>query len=114
MTVEKSPLQSKKFVAFMTVTISFGLLTLVGLVAAMMEPSKVMFFVGFAALVQLINGFVSTGYLLGQASLDKYVRMAKIAADAGQKITLKSKGLDIGGHDGEKRKETERQAAEDG
>lgn len=73
---QKTPLQSKKFLAYLFASLF----------------SKVYLFFATARsegdLViitsMLSSTFLDVGYLLGQASLDKYVRMTEVAARAAQ------------------------------
>jgi hypothetical protein len=88
---ERNPLQSKKFLSFLTSEITWKILA--GLVLfwgrdAMDEST----FVIMLAIV-LVAGFVETGFILGQASLDKFVRLAKIASLNGGKSPTKLKDL---------------------
>jgi len=66
------PLSSKKFCAYLLADLSWTALMGYG-VYAKMDWSLLM------AMV-VTKGFVQVGYILGQAALDKYVRVAKIAA----------------------------------
>ena len=68
-----SPLDSKKFVAYLIADLGWTGLLGYG-VYAKMDWSLLM------AMV-ITKGFVQTGYILGQAALDKYVRVAQIASD---------------------------------
>ena len=38
--------------------------------------------------IVLVAGFVEVGFLLGQSSLDKFIKVAEIAAGAGHKIEM--------------------------
>lgn len=75
------PLQSKKFIAFLTSD-----LTLKGLAVLILawawnldEVSNRVFLLLLTIIV--VSGFLAVGYILGQAGLDRYVRLAQIAAD---------------------------------
>jgi hypothetical protein len=80
-TTEKSPMQSKKFVGYLIFQLS-----MLGLAAGILawawnldEISARVFFLMLTIIV--VMGFVATGYILGVASLDKYLGLAQIAAD---------------------------------
>lgn len=67
---EKSPLQSKKFVAFVVTEVTWKILL------AMMILYDVSILAQMTVII--IGGFIEAGYIVGQASLDKYVRVAQI------------------------------------
>jgi hypothetical protein len=78
---EKTPLQSKKFVAFLVSDLTFKALAVFVLVWAWnLDEISVKVF-GLLMAIIVITGFVAVGYLLGTASLDKYVRLAQIAIE---------------------------------
>jgi hypothetical protein len=68
----RSPLSSKKFVAYLLADVGWTGLLGYGVYAK----------IGWSLLMAMVitKGFVQTGYILGQAALDKYVRVAKIAS----------------------------------
>jgi len=72
-TFEKSPFCSKKFIAFL-----IGEITWKAIIAYMVYAD-----VGMVPILStiLIAGFVEVGFILGQASLDKFVRGAVLMAD---------------------------------
>ena len=72
---EKSWWQSKKFIAFLGT--EGGLFALMGAMIYTQEMDKVGENVAFMVLA-VTAGFLATGYILGQAALDKYIRVAKI------------------------------------
>lgn len=79
-TSEKMWWQSKKFIAFMTTQLGFF-----ALLAAMIYEQEMTALgenVAFMTLV-VTSGFLATGYILGQAALDKYIRVAKITMGKG-------------------------------
>jgi hypothetical protein len=43
---------------------------------------------GIMMAIILIAGFIEAGYIIGQAALDKYVRVAEIAVGAGHGLTM--------------------------
>ena len=69
---EPSPLDSKKFVAYLVADLGWTVLMGYGVYAKM----------DWSLLITMVitKGFVQSGYILGQAALDKYVRVAKITA----------------------------------
>ena len=82
---EGTPLQSKKFVAFTLAEITWKILAGLVLFWGKDAMPDQQFIVLLAIIV--VAGFVEVGFILGQASLDKFVRLAKIAAlTAGAKI----------------------------
>ncbi len=93
----KSPMQSKKFVAFLVAEASWKVI--IGLILIMgMKNGNVDLMVGSIILAcVLIAGFVEAGYIIGQGSLDKYLGLAQIAAQNGH--SLKLKGAEIVKHD---------------
>lgn len=80
-TNEKGALGSKKFVAFLVSEIGFFLL-----LGALIWEQNVNDLGGNVAFMTLAvtAGFVATGYILGQASLDRYVRVATVMS--GKKV----------------------------
>ena len=67
-----SPLDSKKFVAYLIADLGWTGLVGYG-VYAKMDWSLLM-------AIVITKGFVQSGYILGQAALDKYVRVAQITS----------------------------------
>jgi len=70
--IEKSPKDSKKFLAFLTAHTTISLL-MAGMIY--MSRSDILM---IASLILCL--FLDVGYIVGQAALDKYVRTAAIAA----------------------------------
>lgn len=85
---EKSPLQSKKFVAFLVVEATWKIL--MGLVLFTVAPG--VFQTILMCFLITASGACSIGYILGQAGLDKWIRIAQINADFAQG-TLTKLGL---------------------
>lgn len=75
--IEKAPLSSKKFVAYVMTNLLMKILLFAMLAR---EASD---YVMISALIT--TSFVDVGYILGQAALDKYVRVANVA---NKKITV--------------------------
>lgn len=75
---EKAPLKSKKFIAFLVSEFTWKLLAALVLVWAWSaEAIELRAFLILLAIV-VVAAFVEVGYILGQASLDKFVRLAEI------------------------------------
>jgi len=72
---EKQWWQSKKFIAFLATQLGFFIL--LGAMIYEQDLVKVGENVSFMVLA-VTAGFLATGYILGQAALDKYIRVAKI------------------------------------
>ena len=83
--MEKSPLRSKKFVAFLVAELAWKLVLVVGLVTLRSELSEAGWGWGFLLAVVVVSGFVEIGYLGGQAWLDRYVRVAALASGIEQR-----------------------------
>lgn len=71
--VEKSPMQSKKFLAYLLSNLGSKILTF-----WMVEKG-----VDSVTLITIITAtaFIDVGYILGQAALDKYVRVASMGKE---------------------------------
>jgi hypothetical protein len=71
--VEKSPMQSKKFLAYLLSNLGSKILTF-----WMVEKG-----VDNVTLITIITAtaFIDVGYILGQAALDKYVRVASMGKE---------------------------------
>ena len=89
-TQEKSPLKSKKFVAYLVAEATWKLILLIGLggiIYTQTHPERAievdtwMYWLLFTCV--LIAGFVEAGFIGGQAWLDRYIRLALIAANKG-------------------------------
>lgn len=83
---EKTPLQSKKFIAFLIAELTWK--TLAGLVLGWAWNADEIGFHAFLLLLAIIvvAAFVEIGYVLGQKELDKFVRLAQITG----KVVTKS------------------------
>lgn len=77
--MDKLPLKSKKFVAY--IIADFGWKVLMGAVVWQYE-NKIEHY-AFMTLVTMIvtSGFIQIGYILGQAALDKYTHVATTALE---------------------------------
>lgn len=80
---DKKPLQSKKFIAYLIADFGWKLTLLVILFHS---ESKLDYY-SFSLLLALVivSGFIQVGYILGQASLDKYSNVVKNITDSSQK-----------------------------
>ena len=89
---EKSPLRSKKFLAFLLSEITWKLLA--GAVLAWAWNTDAIEFHAFIVLlvIVILAAFVEVGFILGQAGLDRFVRLATIAA----KVGMETKKVPIG------------------
>ena len=87
-------LQSKKFVAYLVAEGSWKAIATLVLISYWGSLTLWQFCT--LLTIFLIAGFVEAGYILGQASLDKYVRIAKIAAEAGKNMTVG--GMSVSSH----------------
>ena len=78
-----SPLQSKKFVAYLIAEFGWK----VALFALMYVYGKGIEHYSFMVMMTLIivSGFIQVGYILGQAALDKYAHVAEKALDQDSK-----------------------------
>jgi len=77
---DKPALKSKKFIAFLITEL--GLFTLMGLMLKLQDVDKLGSNAAFITLA-VTAGFLATGYILGQAALDKYVHAVKVARNQG-------------------------------
>ena len=73
--IEKAPLQSKKFIAYIISNITMKLLLFY---MTYRNEGDVVIMSGLAA-----TAFLDVGYVLGQAALDRYVRVASIGKPGG-------------------------------
>lgn len=82
--MEKTPLASKKFIAYLVAEATWKLLLAMGIAGAMQTLSQghsvPVWFFWVLLCITIIAGFVEAGFIGGQAWLDKYVRVAKITA----------------------------------
>lgn len=71
--MDKKPLQSKKFIAYLIADIGWKIILLYILV----QTKSTLEHYTFSVLITLIivSGFIQVGYILGQAALDKYLKV---------------------------------------
>jgi hypothetical protein len=81
--MDKLPLKSKKFIAY--IISEFGWKALI-LVMLLQYGSKIDHY-AFLVIVSMIvtSGFIQIGYILGQAYIDKYTQIALAAIDSDDK-----------------------------
>lgn len=91
--MEKAPLQSKKFVGYLVAEATWKVL--IGILLVMgIHGNTIDVFLGSVALALIVvAGFIEAGYIIGQASLDKYVRVTEIAARNGNAIQMKGMNM---------------------
>ena len=76
---QTTPLQSKKFVAYLVAEITWKALAVLVLFWGKDSiPTQVW---AILLAIILVAGFVEVGYILGQAALEKYIQVAQIAAN---------------------------------
>lgn len=80
---EKSHLQSKKFVAYLTAEI--GYFILMGIMLYQQDVRTIGENIAFMVLV-VTSGFLVVGYCLGQSYVDRYIRVALITMGKGDKL----------------------------
>tara|TARA_Y100000310_G_scaffold127207_1_gene126258 strand:- start:4891 stop:5244 length:354 start_codon:yes stop_codon:yes gene_type:complete len=93
----KTPMQSKKFVAFLIAEVTWKVIIFVITYMGMKNGAVDLMTGSLILACVLIAGFVEAGYIIGQGSLDKYLGLAQIAAQNGHSIKLK--GAEITKHD---------------
>ena len=94
---EKTPLASKKFVAYLVAMLTWKILLVIYVLVFNGEMLKSGGWVwGTAITIVICTAFVEVGYILGQSGLDLFVRGGGIAAEALSKIFGKSKSTDSG------------------
>jgi len=86
---EKSPLSSKKFIAYLIAEAGWKAILAAMLFVYGRDLSVLAW--GLMMGIIIVSGFVQTGTILGQASLDKFVRIAKINASLGVATSLRGK-----------------------
>lgn len=89
MRYDKTPLASKKFLAFLLAEATWKAVVLVALIMGIRAGKVDLVLGGIILAVTVVAGFVEAGYILGQASLDRYIRIAEIAAKSGRSFTAK-------------------------
>lgn len=95
--IERSPLASKKFIAYLIAEVTWKIILAVALFTfkAQLSDASVWGWWFMIATV-LIAGFVEIGFIGGQAWLDKYVRVATIVANGPTKPVGEDEKTDPG------------------
>ena len=88
------PLQSRKFLAYLVAEVTWKAALLVVLAMGMKNGTIDMIVGSIALAIVVVAGFIEAGYIIGQASLDKYTRIAEIAAANGKSFAMKGLTVD--------------------
>jgi len=70
--MEKKPLQSKKFIAYLIADLGWKLALFYILFQSKSKFDHYSF--GVIITLLIVSGFIQVGYILGQAALDKYIK----------------------------------------
>jgi len=82
--VEKTPLSSKKFLAYLLAEATWKVILVAALFTFKEQLSAAsMWGWWFMIVTVIVAGFVEVGFIGGQAWLDKYVRVAQLATKQG-------------------------------
>lgn len=73
------PLKSKKFVAYLIAELGWKILLFSILFKAKADLNYYYFTIILTVIV--VSGFIQVGYILGQAALDKYIKVAEAAIE---------------------------------
>jgi len=73
--MDKNPLQSKKFLAYIIADLGWKVALLYMLTHLQSKLDYYSFFVIVSLII--VSGFIQVGYILGQAALDKYLKVAE-------------------------------------
>lgn len=71
--MDKKPLQSKKFVAYLIADLGWKILTFYFMFTHIKSIKPYEF--GIILTLIIVSGFIQVGYILGQAALDKYLKL---------------------------------------
>jgi hypothetical protein len=74
MNIDKTPMKSKKFIAYMTS--EFGWKAILFYLLYHLQGKLDHYSLVMLMTVVITSGFIQIGYILGQAALDKYVKAA--------------------------------------
>lgn len=77
--MDKKPLQSKKFIAYLIADLGWKL----SLFYILYQSKSKFDHYNFSVIITLliVSGFIQVGYILGQAALDKYTNLSKDLLD---------------------------------
>lgn len=90
---EKSHIESKKFVAWFISELTWKAILIIALIQWKADIAQVSLGAWWFLLSIVVTaGFIGIGFILGQAALDKYVRVAEITAE---QVSQKLGKLDI-------------------
>lgn len=87
---EKLPLSSKKFLAYILADIGWKVILGI-LIYKNCEGEQLILLL----TIVIVSGFVQTGYILGQAALDRYVRIAEITTNINKSKKEKQNVLEL-------------------
>lgn len=87
---EKLPLSSKKFLAYILADIGWKIILGI-LIYKNCEGEQLILLL----TIVIVSGFVQTGYILGQAALDRYVRIAEITTNINKNKKEKQNVLEL-------------------
>ncbi len=92
MNIDKTPMKSKKFIAYMTS--EFGWKAILFYLLYHLQGKLDHYSLVMLMTVVITSGFIQIGYILGQAALDKYVNAAVEILDKDEKKEEKKQLLD--------------------
>lgn len=95
---EGTPFQSKKFLAYVIAETTWKIALMVILILGMRNGTIDLIVGGLTLAIVIIAGFIEVVYVGGQAALDKYVRIAQIAAQNGKGVSIKGMQITPGSH----------------
>ena len=80
--LDKTPLKSKKFIAYLIADFGWKIVILYMLthLQSKLQPEELTFLL----TVVITSGIIQIGYILGQAALDKYVKVSEALTDKKQ------------------------------
>jgi hypothetical protein len=86
---DKTPMQSKKFVAFLVAEVTWKMIIAIVMVMGM-KDGDIDTMLGSVVLTCIaLSGFIEALYIGGQAALDRYIEMAHIATSVGADVSMK-------------------------
>jgi hypothetical protein len=91
--MERTPLQSKKFIAFLVSEFTWKAIVMTVFIVFRDEISLASNWLWwFLVTVVIVAGFLEVGYIVGQAGLDLFVRGIGLVSDATSKVWGKHGG----------------------
>ncbi len=91
-TFDKTPMGSKKFIAYLLAEATWKLALLLVILMGMKNSSIDTIVGALVISIVIVAGFIEAGYILGQASLDRYTRIAEILVKGGHDVVVDAKG----------------------